>query len=263
MSVLKLRLAPLAAVMAIACVAAIGCGDGDGESSAAESTGLSSEPAQLVKSMLRISAAAKNTKDCKPIAKVNLRSAAKIACPPFDVASRKRTRSTKLTRAATYGPAAVVDYKSSGAPKGASIVLYRNSRNEWTIGRWGLLGGETIGTDDEDARKESGSVLDDYVAAVRDRDCRAFLKVAAAESSDPKVSCKREFAATKSFADLLKANPSAEPRYVGGNDYLGFYRLDLERPKPRWVTISTVAAPEGALTPRIVLDATPAPPAGS
>jgi hypothetical protein len=263
MRVLRSRLLPLVGLMAIACAAAVGCGDGGGESSAAESTGLGSEPARLVKTMVRVSTSAKNAKDCKPVAKVNLRSASKVVCPPFDAKSRKATRSTEPTRAATYGPAAVVDYRSSGAPKGASIVLYRNQQNEWTIGRWGIVGGETIGTDDSDAREQSESVLDDYLAAVRDRGCRAFLKVAAAESSDPKVSCKREFAATASFGRLLKANPGAEPDYVGGNDFLGFYRVDIERPKPQSVTISTVAAPHGALTPRIVLDAMAGPrPAG-
>jgi len=259
---LSSRLLPLAGSLAIVCAAAVGCGDGGGESSAAESAGLGSQPARLVKMMVSVSTSAKNAKDCKPVAKVNRRSAAKTVCPPFDAKSRKVTRSTKLTRAATYGPAAVVDYKSSGAPKGASIVLYRNSRSEWTIGRWGVVGGETIGTDDSDARKESRSVLDDYLAAVRNRDCRRFLEVAAAESTDPKVSCKREFAATESFGRILKANPGAEPRYIGGNDFLGFYRLDLARPRPLSVTISTVATPEGTLTPRIVLDAVSGPAGG-
>jgi hypothetical protein len=257
------RDALLSTLLTIVGIAAAGCGGGDGDSADAESNGLSSEPAKLIEKILHTTAAAKKPADCKEVATINLRSQTKSICPPLDAQGRQASRTTKLTRAATYGTSAVIDYKSKGAPKGASILLYRNSEGQWTIGRWGLLYGETVGTDDADAHERSAKVVDRYLTAVRDRDCKSFLKYAAARSEDPKVACKQEFAAMKPLADALRANPTARPAYVDGNEAFGFYRLDLNRPKPVSYTISTTKTADGALRPHVVLDSVLGPTAGS
>lgn len=256
-------LAPLLGVMAVASFAAAGCGGDGGDSADAESNGLSSGPAKLVKTMAGDAATAKSAKDCKFVAAVNRRSPSKTICPPFTDDNRKAIRRTKLVSSATYGSlAAVVDYTSPNARKGASIVLYRNPKGQWTIGRWGLLNGPTVGTDDSEAREGSSEVVDRYLTAVRARDCESFLKYAAASSSDPKVACKQEFAATKPVADTIRADPDATPKYVGGNEAFGFYRLDVSRPKPASYVISTTETPSGALRPYVVLDVAAVPPAG-
>lgn len=237
------------AVLAIA----VGCGS---ESDGADgSTGLDSEPARLVQEVVQTSAAAKNAKDCKEVAKVNLRSRTKVVCPPLTKEMRQVSKGTSLLRAATYRSAAVVDYRSPGAKDGASIVLYRNAKGQWILGRWGLSYGATVGTDDGDARDETRAIVDRYLAAVRDRDCAAYAKYAATQAAEQDVVCKTEFPVTR---DLAKALDGAEPsiRYLGGNEDLAFY--EVATPAGRY-TVSTVATPKGSLRPFVVLDAVPGP----
>jgi hypothetical protein len=243
--------------VAATCVLAVGCGDGEGGGgNAGSSAGVDSEPARLVSMVVKTASKAKGVKDCKEVAKVNRRSYAKYICPPITSEMRKASRGFEVSGAAIYGAAAVVDYRSSSAKDGLSAVLYRNPRGEWTFGRWGLTYGETVGTDD--SRDETRPVLDRYLAAIRDRDCEAFNKLAATSSGDLAKVCKEEFPATRTLAkDLDGSEPQI--RYLGGNEDFGFYRVTAGRAA---YTVSTVATPSGALRPYVVLDATPAPRAG-
>jgi hypothetical protein len=261
MRVLRFWGAPLAVLVCI-CLAFASCGGDDGASTAAESDGLSSPPAQLITSVLRTASTAKKRKDCKELTKVNLRSATKVVCPPLTPEMRKANKSTKLVSAATYGPAAVIDYTSPGAKKGASIILYRNAEGEWAIANWGLLYGSTVGSDADD-REDSEAIVTDYLAAVRERDCEGYNKVALTQSSELKDVCKQEFPGTELLAKALKGNPDVEPRYIGGNEDFNFWSLQFEGPEPRAYTIGTAATPEGSLRPQVVLTAHPAPVAGS
>lgn len=260
MRVMRSWLVPLA-VLGCVCAAFAGCGGDDGDSTAAESDGLSSPPAQLIESVLRTASTAKKPKDCKELRAVNLRSLTKVVCPPISPQMRKTSTTTKLVKAATYGPAAVVDYTSPGAKKGASIILYRNAAGEWSIGSWGLLYGSTVGTDSDD-REDSEAVVTDYLVAVRERDCEAYNKVALTHSAELEDICKKEFIATELLAKALKADPDVEPRYIGGNEDFNFWGLRFDGPKPRAYTIGTAATPEGSLRPQVVLMIHAAPVAG-
>jgi hypothetical protein len=252
------RRAVALAAMALCAYVPIGCGDDSG--GATETTGLNSEPARLVAQMARTTATANKAKDCKPVFEVNRRSPGKLICPPISEDMRKLTRGTKLTKAATYGAAAVVDYRSPGAKGGASVVLYRNPENQWIIGRWGLVYGPTVGTDDGSARDETRKAVDRYLDAVRRRDCEAFNKYAVTQANDPAEVCKTEFKPTARLAKALKSSPRPELEYIGGNEDLAFYKLVLG--SDGTYTVSTVATPEGSLRPHVVLGVSPAPTSG-
>jgi hypothetical protein len=259
MGVIGARTGAWAALLACTCVAGIGCGSDDSDG-AADSTGLDSEPARLVRELTRTAATAKGPKDCKEVAKVNIRSQTKVVCPPLTEDMRRVNQGMRLRRAATYGAAAVVDYTSPGAKDGASVVLYRNPENQWILGRWGLVYGPTVGTDDGDSREETRETVDRYLDAVRQGDCAAFNKYAVTQASELSRVCKNEFPATRDLAKALKAAPDPAIAYVGGNEDLAFFRVGLGGARAKAYTVSTVATPEGSLRSHVVLDASPAPP---
>jgi hypothetical protein len=247
----------VAAAIACAPLAAAGCGGGD-SADAEGPTGLQTEPARLIGTVMRVASEAKNKRDCKEVDAINKRSQLQIVCPPESKQQRATNRAAKMTRAAVYGDAAVVEYTAPDAKGGASIVLYRDPSRRWTVAQWGLAYPGAVGTENENG-DDTREAVDRYLAAVKDRDCKAFNRYAATYSRTLKEICKTEFAVTEQVAKVLKADPNVEVEYVGGNEAFAFYRLTADRPQPIAYTISTAKTPERSSWPHLVLDLAPAP----
>jgi hypothetical protein len=221
-----------------------GCGSGDSDSTASEKQeyAMASEPPEnFADRMAKLLATTEKQADCLELEQINVRSINRFECPPKK--SLKRSMgSFEIVGTAEYGTGAVVDYKSGEAPDGAAIVLFAAPDRNWAISRFGMLTEPSTETDDGESRAGFRQAVEDYLEALRTRDCKAFA-TASFKGADSSVAdiCKT-FAGTKKFAKRLKANPSAKLVYQGGNATYGFFTLELKKPKPQNLTFSVLKA---------------------
>jgi hypothetical protein len=247
------------ATVGLATVAA-GCGGDDSTAEERRTYAKASEQSRVFAvRMAKLLETTATTEDCVELEEINARSFTRFPCPPARSLSRSMKK-FKVVGAEEYGTGAVVDYTSGEVPDGAAIVLYVAPDRNWGIGRFGLVTEPSTETTDDDSREGYGAVVDDYLDAVRTRDCEAFRDAAFIESDDGgERLCRTVFAGTAPLARRLKQNPSAEPRYEGGNATYGFYTLETPKPAPENSTISVMRTGDGADGPYRVLDVTPSP----
>ncbi len=248
-----------AAVLALA-VAPVACGSDDDQSSTTEQKAefaAANEPEEVfIKRMARLLATVRSKKDCAELEQINVRSMTRFPCPP-DKELRKSMENFEVVGAADYGTGAVVDYKSGQAPDGATIVLFTSLARNWSVSRFGVLTKPSVGTSDENGRFAYEDAVGDYLDAVRRRDCKAFKEAAFTGDSNGNV-CKGVFGATGSLAKRLKENPSAVPRYLGGNNTYGFFSLETQKPEPENSTISVVRGEDANVVLDVALSPTAA-----
>ncbi len=158
-----------------------------------------------------------------------------------------------------YGTGAVVDYKSGAVKKGAAIVLFVSADRGWGISQFGVLTKPSTETSDEESRDGYAEAVEEFLTAVRERDCESYVAVTFNGDDSKEFVCEETFPGTKGLAKRLKADPGAEPRYEGGNESYGFYSLETRKPKPENITISIAKANAKGPRPYVVLDVTPAP----
>jgi hypothetical protein len=255
------RLLPsLCAAAALGAVAIAGCGDDDADSTASEqgALGAANEPPQrFVERLATLLKTSTEKDDCTSLDDISSRSFVRFPCPVSqDI--RKSMASFKLAGVKEYGAGAVADYKSGSAKDGAAILLYIAPTNSWGVSRFGVFTKPSTKTSDEESREGYDAALDAYLAAVRKRDCQAFAKVKFVVDTNDEEICKTLFGRTKDIAKRLRANPSAEPEYQGGNATYGFYAFQTPKPKPKMWTISVMKT--GASSkPYAVLDVAPSP----
>ena len=230
----RTRLWPLLIVVSLGLLLGAGCGGSDsddaGLSAEEAKESLSIEPVRYMRRILAARDTAETAEDCAEVAALNRRSPYKIFCTASS--SVKSPGKVRMTSAATYGPAAVIDYDARQSGQTASIILIRDPSNEWALNGFGLLAESSVGSDDEDGRPEAREALDRYLTAVRERDCAALDKYAVTSTANRAEVCKVDLPATLPFARCLQANPDATPRYVGGNSSYRFYSLAGDRPTP-------------------------------
>jgi hypothetical protein len=262
----SLRLLSLIAVtVSFACVLAA-CGDDaedGGDGPPRQTFAYANEPPQnFAQRMAKLLQTAKTLKDCRQIEEINGRSAIGLPCP-----AQKQLRDSmarfKLVGAQTYGTGAVVDYKSGDASDGAAILLIVAPSRNWGISRIGLATKPSTQTSDSKSRKGFDEIVDTYLRAVRERDCKAFHKVVYTGIDDRKAACKAALPATAPLAQRLKANPAVKPVYRGGNATYGFYTVETPKPEPQNSTISVVKSGTGADVDYFVLNVAPSPTAAS
>jgi hypothetical protein len=167
--------------------------------------------------------------------------------------------SFEVVGADEYGTGAVVDYKSGKLEDGGAIVLFVAPDRNWAVSRFGVITKPSTKTSDGDSRDGYDEAVDEYLAAVRERDCSAFKDTAFIGDADEKDVCKTAFAGTEELVQRLKANPSAEPKYEGGNGTYGFYTFETQKPEPENSTISVVRQIDEPARPYVILDVTPSP----
>ncbi len=259
------RLLPwILVVLPVAGMGLSSCGSDNGES---ESTAAKKEvvwavanesPQTFIERLAKLIETSKSKKDCAQLEEIYDRSVSRLACPA-DKKLRDSMSSFKVIGVEEHGTGAIIDYKSGETAKGGAIVLFVSPDRRWGISRFGVITKPSIDTSDEDSRAQYDKVVDSYLASVRDRDCDTFFKVALT-TPDKKEACKDLFPETADLGKRLKANPSAKPKYEGGNDTYGFYTLETARPVPAEnTTISVVRASAGDKDTYVVLDAAPSP----
>jgi hypothetical protein len=223
--------------------AAAGCGESESTSTAKEKpkwSEASEPPRAFATRTAKLLETSTTKKDCTELTAINNRSLARLQCPAPKSLSKSMAE-FEVVGAKEYGSGAVVDYKSGEAPDGATITLYVAPDRNWAISRFGIITEPSTDTDDSDSRKGYDAVVDDYLDAVRERQCGIFRKVAFVGDAKGQDVCKTQFAATKGLAKLLNLNGSTVTlRYVGGNDTFGFYNLESQKPEPNNLTISVM-----------------------
>ncbi|HEX2071746.1 MAG TPA: hypothetical protein VHF90_08895 [Thermoleophilaceae bacterium] len=255
------RTQALCALVAVAAIAAAGCGgdDEDGSADAKPKFSAASEPSKtFIERMAKLLETTTEKKDCPLLEQINQRSFTRFPCPPPKELRQSMAR-FDVVETEVYGTGAVVDYKSGTAKDGAAVVMFVAPDREWGISRFGIITEPSVGTSDADSRDGYAKAVDDYLAAVRDRDCKAFVKVAFTNGADAKTACRTSFKGTEDLAKRLKANPSVKPKYEGGNSSYGFFTLETKKPKPENLTISVIKSTTESAAPYVVLDAAPSP----
>jgi len=242
-------------------IAATGCGENDTQRAGSDRITYSEAnepPKPFIERIAKLLATASTKKDCVQLDATNERSTFRFECPAQKRLRRSMAR-FEVLGAAEYGTGAVVDYKSRKVENGA-ILLFVAPDRSWGISRFGILTKPSTKTSDDDSRQGYADILDDYLAAVRERDCDAYMDVAFTDGKKKEEVCQTIFATTEQLAKRLKQNPSAEPEYQGGNATYGFYTLETARPKAENSTFSIVRSPDPKSSrPYAVLDVVPSP----
>lgn len=248
-------------VGAMALGAAAGCG-GDDDSNARESEPeplAAKEPLEsFVKRTANLLATTTKKAECLDIDKISVRSITSFGCPaPKEL--RKSMGRFEVVGAEEHGTGAVVDYKSGAVKDGAAIVLFMARSHNWAISRFGIATKPSTGTSDEESRAGYNKALDEFLTAVRERDCDSYVAVTFNGDEKKDVVCKQAFPTTKPLAARLKRNPNAKPIYQGGNQSYGFFSLETAKPEPENVTISIAKATAKGPRPYVVLDVANSP----
>lgn len=250
-----------ACLVAAAVIAAAGCGSGDEESTAQDKPKYSAAnepPKAFIERVAKLLETATTKKDCAQLDEANLRSQTRLVCPS-DKKMRTSMKSFEVVGAEQYGTGAVIDYKSGTVKDGGAILLFATPERTWAISRFGVITPPSVGTDDSKARAGYMATAKAYLEAVRERDCDAYLDVALTREAPKKELCKTTFTLTKPLAKRLKDDPSAKPKYVGGNGTYGFLTLETQKPRLKNSTISVVKGGSGAKATYVVLNVAASP----
>lgn len=251
------------ALCALAVVAgtSAGCGD-EGDSTAEEAktqfSAAAEPPKVFMRRMGNLLATTSAKKDCPQLEEINQRSYVRFPCPPSKDLRTSMSK-FKVVGAAEYGTGAVVDYRSGKIKDGATVLLYVAPDRNWGISRFGVITEPSTKSSDDESRDGYQETVDDYLAAVRERDCKAFREVAyiSPDVKDGEV-CGKLFAGTKELAERMKLQPDAKPVYQGGNDTYGFFSFETIETDDN-STISVVRSGSGDDASYVVLDVTPSP----
>lgn len=239
-----------------------GCGGGDdaaGErSDRVRHAAAAESPRTFIERTTKLLATIEHRRDCDGIDAVNERSFTRFECPPPKPLAKSMAE-FEVLGAEIHGTGAVVDYESGNIADGAAIVLSVTPDRQWGIARFGVMTEPSVGTSDADSRAGYRRAVDDYLEAVRDRDCAEFRRVAFLPDAIAATACKTAFAATAPLAKSLASNPRAGAVYVGGNKTFGFFNLETTRPEPANRTISVVRSEERSSSRYLVLDVTSSP----
>lgn len=247
------------AVLLLGCLALASCGGDDDGSAEAKGEKLSeaNEPPRVfAERVARLLATSTRKQDCAQLEQV--KSLVKFECPTEEQL-RKSMRSFEIVGAEEYGTGAVVDYTSGVSKDGAAITLFVTPDRRWGIGQFGVRTKPSTKTSDKESRDDFDRAVEDYLTAVRKRDCPTFLKVTFTRNVKRKDACKVLFAAAEDLAKRLQANPAVEPRYQGGNGTYGFYAVETKKPAPKNSTISVVRGEAKGKPVYVVLDVTESP----
>jgi hypothetical protein len=251
-----------AALGLVATIAAVTVGCGDDDSTAEDEptkVAAASEPARVfMERMAKLLATTTDKKDCVELAAIAGRSVTRFQCP-VSKEFRKSMRSFEVVGAEEYGTGAIVDYKSGQVKDGAAIVLFVTPTREWGVGRFGIVSKPSTKTSDSGNRDGYAKIVDEYLTAVRERDCDTYFDITFNGEDKKAAVCKNVFPSTAKLAKRLERDPNAEPKYEGGNEAYGFYSLETAKPKPESVTISIAKTAPKSPRPFVILDVTPGP----
>jgi len=246
----------LVAVAVAATLASCGGADSSGDTTSADAPeSLAIRPAdEFVRRLATLLKSSVKKPDCDEIALIDSRSNVTIPCPA-PVELRQEMGTLRVRGSEEHGPAAVIDYRTNSEWDGATVLAVVAPDRFWTIARFGLPAAGSIGTSDADSRDGFEDTVERYLAAVRERDCEAFLTVTRTDGLSGSEACKRLFEPTKRVAKRLRSDPEAQPTYVGGNATFGFFVLETTKPKPEATVISVgLLAEDGGEPTYQVLD---------
>jgi hypothetical protein len=238
-----------------------GCGGDDEESTAGQQPKVaisSGSNTVFIERLAKVLETARTKSDCAEVEAINARSLTRLPCPA-PKGLRKSMASFEVIEAVDYGTGGVIDYKSGEVEDGAAILLFVAPDRSWSISRFGIVTEPSTGTSDEESREGYEQAVENYLAAVRDRDCAAYQKVAFIDESREGDVCDAIFPATAKLGGRLKLNPSAKPKYEGGNGTYGFYSIETPTPTLQNSTISVLKVPGKSAKPYVVLDVAPSP----
>ncbi len=256
------RLGLALCALAVAAGTSAGCGSDDGDDASstndARFSAATEPPKVFIRRMANLLATTTAQKDCAQLEEISQRSYYRFPCPPAREL-RSSMKEFEVVGAAEYGTGGVIDYRSGKVKKGATVVLYVAPDRNWGVSKFGVLTKPSTKSSDDDSRDGYQEAVEDYLAAVRQRDCKAFQDVAyVSPEIKPGEICSEVFAGTKKLAERMKAQPGAKPVYEGGNGTYGFFSFETPDTDEN-STISVVRSRSGDNASYTVLDVTPSP----
>jgi plastocyanin len=194
-------------------------------------------PEKVVTDIANRIARARSRADCRPIERVNARSAYDYRCPE----SREAAFSLRffgIEGSESYGTGAVVDFHTTLTPdEGTSIVLAVTPGSKWSVTRYSIVTPPTVRTSDADSRDGFDSATSAYLDAVRSGGCHAYAtRSRIPEEGDGPGPCR----GSVDLGRHLRASAKRELEYLGGNGTFGFYGLTIDGPKRRYWTVSVM-----------------------
>lgn len=247
-----------AGVLVVSGMAACGGDEGSKANEGLELSAANEPPRVFAERLAKLLATTTAKRDCRALDELNGRSLTAFPCPAGEPLKKSMKRFA-VVGVKEYGTGAIVDYTSGEAKTGAAIVLFVAPDRNWAVSQFGVITEPSTDTGDEKSRAGFRKAVYDYLAAVRERDCKAFAAVTFTGIEDTKEVCTKAFPRTRDLAKRLKANPSTTPRYQGGNARYGFYGLETPKPFPENTTISIIESTPQSPRPYVVLDAAPSP----
>lgn len=242
----------LIALSAALLLALAGCGSDDDDNEGGSGGGSSAaedvpEPRQPLEEYVEQLAAALNERDCAELKRLKF----EIPCPPTPQV-RPAFEDVEVTGVAQFGTGGVADFTSGEAPKGATWTLAVGEDGTWGVFRGDITGQKSVGTEIED-RGPYDQVLDRFLTAIEERDCRDFFQYSVTTSQDVKEACKEELPLYDQLAEALRADPDAEPEFIGGNESYAFYALRTDEPEKAYRTVIVAKTGPSADEPYLVL----------
>jgi hypothetical protein len=241
----------------------VGCGgdgggaDGGGGTTEPRRFSAASEPPEVfAERMAKLLETTRTKRECAELDEIAARSLTQFSCPPSKSLSRSMAR-FEVVGVEEYGTGAIVDYASGDVRDGAAIVLFAAPDRNWAVSRFGVVTEPNTKTSDEESRAGFRKAVEDYLAAIRARDCKAFVAVAFTGDNSTEAACETIFPGTRVLAKRLSDNPASEPEYEGGNATYGFFRLETGKPTAASSTISVVADTADSASGYVVLDTAP------
>jgi hypothetical protein len=218
---LLIRGLAVAGALSMSAVVLTACGSSSTSSQPSSQSGAPKASESIANYAARFEAAAA-TGQCAQLQTLGTPS---IFAGPACAALLPKVKGLKVLATAAYGTGAVIDVTDAGFGRaGGTFVAEVGAGNKWTLSGGYGVGHPTVGTTAKDA---SGFLTDlnGTIAAIRAKDCAAFVKYAFTATNGPSA-CTQPFASAT--AKALAGDPTAVPTSLGGNADFQFYSLALK-----------------------------------
>jgi hypothetical protein len=217
------RIAPLAAALACAALAAAGCGGDDDEG---PETPKPAESIKQFEARLKTAVAAIQQDQCGAVEQFNSKAGFQIPC---EAKAKKLFAGFQVLGSKTYGTGGVVEFKDAEVKQGVgayTVAIGEDGKYQITGPISPILQATSLDREpkDEDKMDEAAQQM---VDAIRANDCNRFYEwVITPEGMAKDQACKQEL--NEAYAPLhqeLTRAKDAKPERLDGNDQFMFYAL--------------------------------------
>lgn len=246
------RLAPLLALVAIACFVAAGCGGdggdggGGGDASAAADAPEPRTHQAFATQVAELLAGAEDEGDCARLEEIDRRSSADLSCPAPEALRTRMGEFEPVDALLLYTDrAGIVRYRPGESGAVTSMVLLKDYRNLWTVQQLDIGPEQAPANAPGEGAPSMDRAIDGYERAVRERDCEGIARFAYRPAGAPRPSCEARLAATARLVKVMKGDPGQRPALNGATRDFGFYSMTAYHPTATHHTFTVVRTTGG------------------